>query len=125
MPRAHSLSFQQPLAFAASGRRAVDRTPAARAARGVAWNVALIGLVVLLAAAYVAGYVGTVLAVGEAERAEAAAAEVASDLHDAERAAARGGALSYGDAAAIGLGEVAPRFVSATGAARALSMNGR
>jgi hypothetical protein len=125
MTRAHSLSFQQPLAFAASGRRAVDRTPAARAARSVALNFALVGLVVLLAAGYVAGYVATVLAVGAAERAEAAASEVASALHDAERAAARGGALSYGDAAAIGLEEVAPRFVSASGPARALSMNGR
>lgn len=125
MPRAHSISFQQPLAFAASGRRAVDRTPAARAARGATLNFALAGLTLLLAAAYVAGYVATVVAIGAAERAEAAASAVAADLHDAERAAARGGALSYGDAAAVGLEEVAPRFVSAGGPTRALSMNGR
>lgn len=125
MTKTHTISIQQPLAFATSGRAAVDRTPAARAARGAAWNFAVAGVVALFAAAYFAGYVATVQAVGALERAQASAARVAADLHDAERAASRVGALSYGDAAAAGLEEVAPRFVAAAGTVEALSMNAR
>lgn len=126
MTRAHAISIQQPFSFAASGRRAVDRTPGARAARGAGWNLAAAALVVLLAGAYFASYVATVMAVGALERAEGMSAQVAAALHDAEREAARGaGAVSYREAAAAGLSEVAPRFVSTRGARAALSMNGR
>lgn len=125
MTRAQSLSFQQPLAFAASGRRAVDRTPAARERRGWGWNLALLVAVGALAGAYFAAYVATVLAVGEVERAEGSAAAVAESLHDAERAAAKGGALSYADAASAGLAEVAPRYAAPSGAVAALSADAR
>jgi hypothetical protein len=121
MTRANALSIQQPFAFSASGRSAVDRT----AARGSNLNFALAGLVAAFALAYFAGYVATVLAVGAVERAEDAASRVAADLHDAERAAVRSGALSFVDASALGLSEVAPRFAVAAVAAPALSMNVR
>lgn len=118
------LRFQQPLAFAASGRSTVDRTPGARLARSSALNATLGAASALFAVAYLGFYLATVFAVGAAERAESAAAGVVAALHDVERAASRGGALSYGDAAAIGLAEVAPRFAAA-GAPSALSMNAR
>lgn len=121
MTRAHALSIQQPFAFSASGRGAADRT----APRGSNLNFALAGLVAVFALTYFTGYVATVLAVGAVERADGASARVAADLHDAERSASRGGALSFADAAAMGLSEVAPRFVAAAPAAAALSMNAR
>lgn len=110
--------------------RAVARPAAAKRAtraprRGIGFNVLLGALIAALVGFYFAAYVATVLAVGHMERADDRAGELASALHDAERALARGGALSYGDAAAAGLAEVAPRFVSSAGAVAALSANER
>lgn len=105
--------------------RAAAARSARRTGRGLGVNLALFALVLGLVGSYAGAYAATVLAVGAVERAESSASQVAAELHDAERSAAAAGALSYGDAAAAGLTEVAPRFVAAAGAPAALSMNGR
>ncbi len=112
-------------AYAVPLRPIVARPAARSARRGIGFNLLLGVAIVALVGLYFAAYVATVLAVGRMERAEDRAGELAAALHDAERALVRGGALSYGDAAAAGLAEVAPRFVSSAGAVAALSANER